>query len=149
MKMSMLLLVGAEIALVATAVLFFALQDSRNLLNTFVGVWCVLAALALIGWVLRPPRRLAQISADDRIVGIGTVCDESATAAGEHQVMIQVTSVDGETFVGRLAHHDGNPGVSWLRPGTVLLVAFDPAAPEQLSLPDDVLAVRAAELTSI
>jgi hypothetical protein len=33
---------------------------------------------------------------------------------------------------------------STLRPGAVLLVAFDPAAREQLSLADDMLAVRAA-----
>jgi len=31
-------------------------------------------------------------------------------------------------------------------PGLVMLVAFDPAAPEELSLPDDVLAVRASGL---
>ena len=92
-----------------------------------------------------PPDQLAQIAVDDRIVGVGTVCD----APGRHQVRIQVTSVEGETFVGRLDHHDGDQVGSWLRPGTVLLVAFDPSAPEQLSLPDDVLAVRAAELTSI
>ncbi|WP_253869635.1 hypothetical protein [Mycobacterium sp. 1164966.3] len=88
---------------------------------------------------------MAQISADDRIVGVGTVCD----ASGRDRIRIQVTSVDGATFVGRLTHHDGDQVASWLRPGAVLLVAFDPAAPEQLSLPDDVLAVRAAELTSI
>ncbi|MDT5350087.1 MAG: hypothetical protein QOH91_3374 [Mycobacterium sp.] len=146
MKMSKLLLVGAEIALVATGVLFIAFQD---LYHTFVGVGCVLAAVAILVWLLHTPRRLSQISEDERIVGIGTVCHESERKAGKHQVTIEVTSVDGETFVGRLTHHDGDRVVSWLRPGTVLLVAFDPAAPEQLSLPDDVLAVRAAELTSI
>jgi hypothetical protein len=31
-----------------------------------------------------------------------------------------------------------------LRPGLVVLVAFDPAVRERLSLPDDVLAVRAS-----
>ena len=35
-----------------------------------------------------------------------------------------------------------------LRPGLVVLVAFDPAAREELSLPDDVLAVHAAWLAS-
>jgi hypothetical protein len=78
------------------------------------------------------------------LLGIGTVCD----APNKHQVKVQVTSVDGETFVGRLVHSDGDQVGSWLHPGTVLLVAFDPAAREELSLPDDVLAVRAAELTS-
>lgn len=104
---------------------------------------------AIVGRLLPAPRQVAQISEDDRIVGIGTVCDESGATADEHQVMIQVTSVDGETFVGRLAHHDSDTVISWLRPGTLLLVAFDPAAREQLSLPDDVLAVRAAELATI
>ena len=33
-----------------------------------------------------------------------------------------------------------------LRPGLVVLVAFDPAAREELSLPDDVLAVHASWL---
>jgi hypothetical protein len=32
--------------------------------------------------------------------------------------------------------------MSVLRPGLVVLVAFDPAERERLSLPDDVLAVR-------
>ena len=35
-----------------------------------------------------------------------------------------------------------------LRPGLVVLVAFDPADREQLSLPDDVLAVRAKSMAS-
>jgi hypothetical protein len=88
---------------------------------------------------------MSHIPEDSRAVGIGTVCD----ASRRRHVKIQVTNVDGETFVGRLTHHDGDLAGAWLRPGTVLLVAFDPAAREQLSLPDDILAVRAAELTSI
>jgi hypothetical protein len=39
--------------------------------------------------------------------------------------------------------------VSMLRPGLVVLVAFDPAAREELSLPDDVLAVRASWLAAV
>ncbi|WP_156661004.1 hypothetical protein [Mycobacterium sp. 852002-51163_SCH5372311] len=89
--------------------------------------------------------KMSQIPEHSRIVGVGTVCD----APVRQPVRIQVTSVDGAKFVGRLTHHDGDQVAAWLRPGAVLLVAFDPAAPEQLSLPDDVLAVRAAELTSI
>jgi hypothetical protein len=141
MKKPMLLLVGAEIALIATAVLFLAFQD---LWNTFIGVSCVVLALALVGWVVSEPRHL---SGDGRAVGVGTVRkignDESATAAGEHQVFIEVVSVSGETFVGKLAQCDDDTDTSMLRPGLVVLVAFDPAAREQLSLPDDVLAVRA------
>ena len=90
MKMPILLLVGAETALIATGVLFVAFHDSHNLLNTFVGAGCVIAALAILGWLLHRSR-ISQISEGvtqisevaregDRIVGIGTVCDESGLA---------------------------------------------------------------------
>ena len=142
MKKPMLLIAGAGIALIVTAVLFLAFQ---HLWNTFIGVACVFVGLVLVGCVVCAPRRT---SADGRTVGVGTVrtvgSDETATAAGERQIFVEVVSVSGETFVGTLAHCDGDPGVSMLRPGLVVLVAFDPAAREQLSLPDDVLAVRAA-----
>jgi hypothetical protein len=52
--------------------------------------------------------------------------------------------VSGETFIGKLARCEGDPDMSMLRPGLVVLVAFDPAAREELSLPDDVLAVHAS-----
>jgi hypothetical protein len=57
-----------------------------------------------------------------------------------------VSSVHGDTFVGRLVHHDVAADLSSLRPGLLVLVAFDPAAPGQLSLADDVMAVRASGL---
>jgi hypothetical protein len=66
-------------------------------------------------------------------VGIGTV----RTVADP--ITVDVESVSGQRFVGRLRHRDGEPG---LRPGVVLLVAFDPAARERLSLADDMVAVR-------
>ncbi len=66
-------------------------------------------------------------------VGVGT---ESATADTERQVLIQVTGVRGEEFVGRLVHRDSDLDMSKLRPGLVVLVAFDPTARERLSLPD-------------
>jgi len=69
-------------------------------------------------------------------VGIGTV----RTVADP--ITVDVESVSGQRFVGRLRHGDGEPGMSDLRPGVVLLVAFDPAAREQLSLADDMVAVR-------
>jgi hypothetical protein len=148
MKKPLLLALGAEIILVATAVLFLALH---SLWNTFIGVGCVAGALMLAAWLIWTPR---QKSADSRTVGVGTVCtvddDESFTAASdERQIWIEVTSVQGDTFIGRLVRDDGDPDVSTLRPGLVVLVAFDPAAREQLSLPDDVLAVRAACLDPI
>jgi hypothetical protein len=68
-------------------------------------------------------------------VGVGTV----STIADV--VTIEVESVTGLRFTGRLRD---DPTFSTLRPGAVLLVAFDPAAREHLSLADDMLAVRAA-----
>jgi hypothetical protein len=68
-------------------------------------------------------------------VGVGTVSAITDVAT------IEVESVTGLRFTGRLRD---DTVTSTLRPGAVLLVAFDPAAREQLSLPDDMLAVRAA-----
>jgi hypothetical protein len=48
-----------------------------------------------------------------------------------------------------LARCDRDEDFSMLRPGLVVLVAFDPAAREELSLPDDVLAVHASWLASV
>lgn len=141
MRKPTLLLGGAEIVLLATAVLFLAFQD---LWHTLIGVSCVAVVLVLVGLLVLGP---ADKSADGRTVGVGTVC-----AAGDRQITIQVTSVDGAKFIGRLAHHGSDPVASWLRPGAILLVAFDPAARENLSLPDESLAVasliRSGESTS-
>ncbi len=87
-------------------------------------------------------------SAHGRTVGVGTV---RATAGGGRQVFVEVVAVSGETFIGRLARCESDP-VSVLRPGLVVLVAFDPAAREELSLPTDaqaVLAVRASWLATV
>jgi hypothetical protein len=85
-------------------------------------------------------------------VGVGTV----RTVGDERQVFIEVVGVSGETFIGKLAPTsqvgDGDADVSMLRPGLVVLVAFDPAAREELSLPTDaeaVMAVNASWLASI
>ena len=131
MKKLTILLLGVEIAVLATAVVV-------------VVVALVLVCRAGMG------RRQA---ADGRTVGVGTVRAignaEDAKAAGERQVFIEVVAVSGETFIGKLARSDRDQDVSMLRPGLVVLVAFDPAAREELSLPDDVLAVQAAWLASI
>jgi hypothetical protein len=79
-------------------------------------------------------------SPEGRAVGVGTV----RRLAGERQVFVEVVAVSGETFIGKLARCEGDPDMSMLRPGLVVLVAFDPAAREELSLPDDVLAVHAS-----
>lgn len=84
-------------------------------------------------------------SGQGRTVGVGTVRE----VAGERQVFIEVVAVSGETFVGRLARGEDDPDVSMLRPGLVVLVAFDPAVREKLSLPDDVLAVHASWLSAV
>ena len=47
-------------------------------------------------------------------------------------------------FAGRLRRSSDDPSVAGLRPGVVLLVAFDPDARERLSLADDIAAVRSA-----
>jgi hypothetical protein len=78
-------------------------------------------------------------------VGVGTV----RTVGDERQVFIEVVAVSGETFIGKLVRCEDDPDVSMLRPGLVVLVAFDPAAREELSLPDDVLAVHASWLASV
>jgi len=59
-------------------------------------------------------------------------------------ITVEVESVTGQKFVGRLRHRDDDPVTAGLRPGVVLLVAFDPDARERLSLADDMDAVRAA-----
>ncbi len=82
---------------------------------------------------------------EGRTVGVGTV----RRVAGQRQVFIEVVAVSGETFIGRLARCEDDPDVSMLRPGLVVLVAFDPAAREELSLPDDVLAVHASWLAAV
>ncbi|MBI2696607.1 hypothetical protein [Mycobacterium nebraskense] len=79
----------------------------------------------------------------DRVVGVGTV------RTVERQVFIEVVAVSGETFIGKLARCGDDLDMSMLRPGLVVLVAFDPAAREKLSLPDDVLAVHAAWVASL
>ena len=80
-----------------------------------------------------------------RAVGVGTV----QKVGNERQVFIEVVAVSGETFIGKLARCDRDEDLSMLRPGLVVLVAFDPAAREELSLPDDMLAVHASWLASV
>jgi hypothetical protein len=78
-------------------------------------------------------------------VGVGTV----QKVGNGRQIFVEVVAVSGETFVGKLARCDRDEDMSMLRPGLVVLVAFDPAAREELSLPDDVMAVHASWLASV
>jgi len=140
-----MLLAGAEIALFATAV-YIAF---RHLWITLIGVAGVALALALVGRLILARHQLS----GDRTIGVGTVCTvgngNSGTDDGERQIFIEVVAVSGETFIGKLARREDDPDTSMLRPGLVVLVAFDPAAREELSLPDDVLAVHASWLASV
>ena len=98
----------------------------------------------LVGRLRVGAGRRSEVAAD-RTVGVGTV----RTVGNERQVFVEVVAVSGETFIGKLARCDGDLDLSMLRPGLVVLVAFDPAAREDLSLPDDVLAVHAAWLAAL
>jgi hypothetical protein len=145
MKKLTMLLTGAEIALIATAVLYLALHEWRI---TFASAAGVVVALVLVGHLVLARRRPVA----GPTVGVGTVCEprnEPTGAADERQVFIEVVAVSGETFIGKLARCGDDLDMSTLRPGLVVLVAFDPAAREQLSLPDDVLAVRASWLAAV
>lgn len=71
-------------------------------------------------------------------VGIGTV------SAVSDRITVEVESVSGQKFTGRLRGAPDDPVVAEIRPGAVLLVAFDPEAREHLSLADDMVAIRAA-----
>jgi hypothetical protein len=100
----------------------------------------LLIFLAVIGFGIAAALLLSRrTAAADRTavsdVGIGTV--QKITDV----VTIEVESVTGARFTGRLCD---DSIASAVRPGAVLLVAFDPAAREHLSLPDDMLAVRTA-----
>lgn len=71
-------------------------------------------------------------------VGIGTV------RAVTGPITVDVESVSGQRFVGRLRCRRNDPVVAALRPGVVLLVTFDPLAHQAVSLADDMTAVRSA-----
>ena len=99
----------------------------------------LLTFLAVIGIGVAAPVLLARLRTPDipdatPDVGVGTV------QTIEEVVTVEVESVTGQRFTGKLCDESI---ASALRPGAVLLVAFDPAARERLSLADDMLAVRA------
>lgn len=70
--------------------------------------------------------------------------DDSLTSVGERSITIDVETRAGQSFTGRLRYRSGDPVASRLHPGLPVLVAFDPAAREHLSLPDEMTVVRAA-----
>jgi hypothetical protein len=101
------------------------------LLLTFLAVIGVGISATLL--LSRPRTKAVSSVASD--VGVGIVCTVADVDT------IEVESVTGLRFTGRLRDDAVTPT---LRPGAVLLVAYDPAAREDLSLADDMLAVRSA-----
>jgi len=104
----------------------------------------VLLACALFGALLsgplnratRKPQPLLPTPEQVGGVGIGTVRTISDT------ITIDVESISGQRFVGRLRPQGDDTVLTELHAGVVLLVTFDPTAREQLSLADDMVAVR-------
>src|SRR5258708_1467271 len=82
MKKPILLVIVAEIALIATAVLYLAFHE---LWIIFIGVFIGGVAVLPIGRLVGTTR---ENSGHGQTVGVGTVCtvDESAVAAGRRQV---------------------------------------------------------------
>jgi hypothetical protein len=126
-------------------------KSGLELMVVLLAVVCVVTAVVALcvrsRVAGRPPRDTRPPV--DLAVGVGTVravskADPPTGDAVEHQITIDVETIPGHLFTGRLRYSAGDPVVSALRPGSVVLVAFDPVARERLSLPDDMLAVRAA-----
>lgn len=147
MNKTKLLAVGAEIGLIVATILYLTLHQAWiALLSVALGA----AAAILLTRLVDSARRASGNPEEEVFVGVGTVrsveTEAAETVAGERHIWIEVSSVDGDTFIGRLVRDETDPEVATLRPGLVVLVAFDPAEREQLSLPDDVQAVRASGL---
>lgn len=122
--------------------------------DALLGAIAVVSALTLASIVVaaglgaqppRPPRR--RPSPVPRSVAVGTV--RAVADSADPLVVVEVESVNGQRFTGRLCHRRGDPAVSALRPGVILLVSFDPHARDLLSLADDVAAVHAATRTLV
>lgn len=96
-----------------------------------------LAAASLSRRAGEPPALLTRPDVGaEATIGVGTV--RTVT----EPVVVDVESVSGQRFVGRL-RPSADPAAAALRPGLVVLVTFDPDARERLSLADDIAAVRA------
>jgi len=113
---------------------------SDLLLTTVVFLLSVAIAVVLCGPLSRAtsePHALLKVRPPSG-VGIGTV----RTVDGP--VTVDVETMTGQHFVGQLRQPADAAPLAALEPGVVLLVSFDPAAREQLSLADDMAAVRSA-----
>ncbi|WP_395311232.1 hypothetical protein V4U86_10850 [Mycobacterium sp. AMU20-3851] len=102
-------------------------------------LWILLMFVAVhISVAVLPHRRSVPPPAPVPMVGVGTV--RTIT----DRITVEVESVCGQRFTGRLRGGPDDPVVAEIRPGTVLLVTFDPESREQLSLADDMIAIRTA-----
>ncbi len=117
--------------------------------DALLGAIVVVSAIALASIIVAaglggqppcPPR--GNRRGNPRAIGVGTV--RTVADSDEPVVVIEVESVAGQRFTGRLCHTHGDAVVAALRPGVILLVSFDPDARDRLALADDVVAVRAA-----
>ena len=122
--------------------------------DVYLGAIAVVSVLALAAILVaagldgQPPhRRRRRGPAASRSVAVGTV---QAVADSENPlVVVEVESVNGQRFTGRLCHRQGDPAVAALRPGLILLVSFDPQDRDRLSLADDVVArVNGKDITA-
>lgn len=109
------------------------MPESLLIVLAVVAIAVTVCALAVL-----PRRRPVPQPAASPAVGIGTVC------AVTDRITVEVESVCGQKFTGRLRGAPNDPVVAEIRPGAVLLVAFDPDSREHLSLADDMMAIRAA-----
>lgn len=111
---------------------------SHSLLITLSAVAAIAGAVTLVALTRT---RAASPSAAHPAVGIGTV---TSASAGTERITVEVQSVCGQRFTGRLLSTADDPVAAAIRPGVVLLVTFDPDARENLSLADDMAAIRTA-----
>ncbi|CAN5445193.1 hypothetical protein BH11ACT6_BH11ACT6_11130 [soil metagenome] len=106
----------------------------------------LVSALTTVVFVWWEPRRGSTAApAATATIAVGVVRriaeDDSLTSVGERSITIDVETRAGQSFTGRLRYRSGDPVASRLHPGLPVLVAFDPAAREHLSLPDEMTVV--------
>lgn len=113
------------------------MSDALLTSYTFIAFAALAVVAANLWWTRFPTPSTPTTPERPPSVGIGTVRSVA------DPVTVEVESVSGQRFVGRL-HRSDDVLTAALRPGVVLLVSFDPAARERLSLADDADAIRSA-----
>ncbi len=100
----------------------------------------IIVAAGLCGQPPRPPRAAPRPPAQSR----SARCGPSPTPPIRWSSSRSTASTGNASPAG-CAHRAGDPALSQLRPGMILLVSFDPQSRDRLSLADDVVAVRAGQ----